>query len=115
MKNVVYRKEATQDLLAGALAFTHTFTKDGELDEVRINFSAACSQTVTITFDSVTGANYDVILKTDVLSAASDYVYKPTRPDFFRAGDAVRIGITSGGTAIAYMTAFIRDVETFVA
>lgn len=113
MKEVLLRKEATQDLAAGALAYSYEFTRDGVLDEVRINFSASCSQTVTITFDSVTGANYDVILKTDILSSAVDYVYQPTRPLWFQKGDKINIGITTGGTAVAYMTAFLKEVHTW--
>lgn len=114
-KEVMLRKEATQDLSAGALAYSYEFTRDGELDEVRINFTnAACSQTVTITFDSGTGANYDTILKTEILSSAADFVYKPTRPDFFKKGDKLVVGITSGGTAVAWMTAFLKERNTFV-
>jgi hypothetical protein len=113
MKEVVMRKEASQDLAAGALAYTYEFTRDGVLDDIKFNFSAACSQTVTITFDSVTGANYDTILKTEVMSSASDFYYQPTRPVFFQKGDKLVVGITSGGAAVAYMTAFLRDVATF--
>lgn len=113
MKEIVLRKEATQNLAAGALAYSYEFTRDGALDDLRINFSAACSQTVTVTFDSVTGENYDVVLKTDILSAAVDYTYQPTRPLFFQKGDKLVVGITSGGTAVAYMTAFVKQIETF--
>jgi hypothetical protein len=115
MKTVVYRKEASQDLSTGALAYSYEFTRDGVVDEIRINFTAACSQTITITFDSATHANYDVVLKTEVLSSASDFIYKPTRPDFFQKGDKLVVGITSGGTAVANMTAFLQDANTFVA
>jgi hypothetical protein len=113
MKEVILRKEATQDLAAGALAYTYEFTRDGVLDDIRINFSAVCSQTVTITFDSVTGSNYDVILKTDILSSNLDYTYQPTRPIFFQKGDKLVVGITSGGAAVAYMTAFLKEVHTW--
>ena len=115
MKTVVYRKEATQNLAAGALAYSYEFTRDGELDEIRFNFSAACSQVLTVTFDSVTGANYDTVLLNETLYAADDFVYKPSRPSFFQKGDKLVVGITSGGSAVVYMTAFLRDANTFVA
>jgi hypothetical protein len=113
MKEILLRKEATQDLSAGALAFTYEFVRDGQLDAIMVNFSAACSQVFTVTFDSLTGANYDVIVKSDTLSSAVDYVYQPTRPLWFRKGDKIVVGITSGGTAVAYMTAFLKEVETW--
>jgi len=113
MKKVLQRKEATQNLAAGALAYSYEFTRDGFLEDVRVNFSAACSQAVTITFDSITGDNYDVILKSETLSAAVDFYHQPARPIFFQKGDKLAIGITSGGTAVAYMTAFISEVDTF--
>jgi hypothetical protein len=113
MKSVILRKEATQNLAGGALAYSYEFTRDGYLDDVRINFSAACSQAVTITFNSKTHANYDVILKSETLSAAVDFYHQPARPIFFQKGDALDIGITSGGAAVAYMTALISEVDTF--
>ena len=113
MKEVVLRKETSKDLSSGALAYTYEFTRDGVLEDIKFNFSASCSQTVTVTFDSVTGANYDTLLKTEVLSSASDFYYQPTRPVFFQKGDKLVVGITSGGTAVAYMTAFLKEVATF--
>jgi c-di-GMP-binding flagellar brake protein YcgR len=113
MKEVILRKEATQDLAAGALAYSYEFLKDGVLDQLMVNFSAACSQTITITFDSQTHANYDVILKSEVLSSAVDFLYQPTRPIFFQKGDKVVVGITSGGAAVAFMTAFLKEVHTW--
>ena len=113
MKQVLLRKEATQDLAAGALAYTYEFTRDGVLDDLRIHFSASCSQTVTVKFDSLTHANYDVTLKTDILSSATDYTYQPPRPIFFQKGDKLVVGITSGGMAVAYMTAFLKEVHTW--
>jgi hypothetical protein len=113
MKQVLLRKEATQDLAAGALAYSYEFTRDGVLDQLLVNFSAACSQTVTVTFDSLTHANYDVIMKSEVLSSASDFMYQPARPIFFQKGDKLVVGITSGGAAVAYMTAFLKEIQTW--
>lgn len=113
MKEVRLTKTATQDLAAGALAYSYEFDRDGVLDFIEIHFSAACSQTVTVSKDSVIGANYDTVYKTDVLSSATNYTYQPTRPIPYNKGDKILVGITSGGTAVAYMTAHLKEVATW--
>ena len=105
---------ATQALGAGALAYSYTFLRDGYLDGVEIHFSGACSQTVSVTRDSVDGANYDTVLKSEALSVVTDFTYFPSRKRYFRKGDIIKIGITSGGSTTAYLTALLEEEHTWV-
>lgn len=112
-KLIRLRKTATQDLAAGALAFSYTFLRDGYLDFIEAKLSAACSQAVVVTKDNVTGAAYDAVLKSETLSSATAWTYQPTRKIPFAKGDILLIGITSGGTAVAGLTIHLEEVMTW--
>lgn len=111
-KKSLIRETATQALGSGALAYTYTMLHDGTLDAVIISFDGACSQTVTVVFNSADGADYDVTLDSSPLEGATSYKYQPTFPFPLSKGDAVTVGITTGGATTAYMTAFMREDPT---
>lgn len=94
----------SQDLAAAALSTITTFDRKWRLLSVFIHFSAVCSQTLTITFNSKDGANYDTVLSTQVLVAATDVYIQGESTDIFWKGDELEITITTGGAAIAYVT-----------
>lgn len=94
----------SQDLSAAALATTTTFDRKWRLLSIFIHFSAVCSQTLTITFKSKDGTNYDTVLSTQTLVAATDVYIQGESTDIFWKGDEITIDITTGGAAIAYLT-----------
>jgi len=104
----------TQALGAGALAYSYTFLKDGYLDRVEAHFSGACSQTLTIVRDALAGAAYDTTLVSQALGGVTDYTYQPTRRIYFRKGDILLVGITSGGATTAGVTVFMEEDPTWV-
>ena len=105
---------ATQALGAAALAYSYEFLKDGYLDNIEFKFSGACSQTLTVTRDNLDGAAYDAVLKTQALGGATYFTYQPVRKIYFRKGDILLVGITSGGATTVGMTAFMEGGLTWV-
>lgn len=104
----------SQDLAAAALEKSYTMTKDGVLDWVGFGFNVACSQTITITRDSIDGANYDFVIKSETLVAATSFFYQPARPIVLFTGDILKVEIDTGGAAIAYMTAMLKEGGTWL-
>ncbi len=98
------RRTDSQNLASAALSTTTTFNRKWQLLSIFIHFSAVCSQTLTVTFDSKDGANYDTVLSTQVLVAATDVYIQGESTDIFWKGDELTISITTGGAAIAYVT-----------
>ena len=69
---------AAQNLASAALTKTTAFLVPFRLNEITINFDgAAVTETVTITRDNGLGAGYDAVLKTEALSGASVFVWRP--------------------------------------
>ena len=109
------RQTASQDLSASGLSSSYTMQKDGRVGWVGIKFSTTISETVTITFDSVDGANYDVIIDSTDISSGTNYAYVPSSPILLKKGDILKVTTTNnGGSGIAYMTMFICEFETFL-
>ena len=103
IKNYLKRIDS-QDLAAAALSTTTTFDRRWQLLSIFIHFSAVCSQTLTVTFKSKDGTNYDTVLSTQVLVAATDVYIQGESTDIFWKGDELTVEITTGGAAIAYIT-----------
>ena len=95
----------SQNLATGALSFTTT-TPSGvafHLDQIIFHSTVAISETITITVDSVKGANYDTILQEVVLVTETDYVYRPQGDAIFNAGDEIKITCSDdGGVGTVY-------------
>lgn len=94
----------SQDLSEAALSTTTTFDRRWRLLSIYIHFSAPCSQTLTITFNSKDGVNYDTVVNTQALVAVTDVYIQGEETDVFWKGDELTIDITTGGAAIAYVT-----------
>jgi len=102
-KKEILRKTGSQDLSSSAMSVTTAFGKDWQLAGVYVHFTAACNQDISVTRDSTTGSNYDAVIKTETLSSAEDFAFRPTGNELYAAGDEVTVAITKGGTATAYL------------
>ena len=105
----ILKKSGSQNLSSGAMSLSTSFNRRWKLTSVEIHFSAACSQTVSISKDNALGSNYDTVLDEVTLSSKTDYVFRPTGEELFDVGDELKLAITQGGSAIAY--AVIYGIE----
>jgi len=70
-----------------------------ELHEIRLHLAAAGgANNFTVTLQSSEGPEYDVVLNTQDMSAVTDEVYQPTRPQAFRDGDTLLFEWTNGSS-----------------
>lgn len=95
----------SQDLSAGVLSYTSPAGRKFKLEEILIHFSVAVTETITVTKDSINGANYDTILDKGYLVSEQDYVFRPQGECNFWDGDKVKV--ESGGVSevgICYLT-----------
>ena len=77
---------------AGAISRTVDPARAGWLDSVRIHLDAAsAAENFTTSIVSAAGAEYNVVLDVEAMSALTDYVYQPTRPHPFFKGDKIKI------------------------
>lgn len=101
---------ASQDLSAGALSYTTTYSKGFKLNLILIKFSVPVTETVTLTLDSKEGTAYDTVLRSKGLVSESSFVYKPEGEAVFAKGDQVKIQCTdANGTGTA--RAIIKSQE----
>ena len=96
-------KSGSQDLSSAKLDISTSFGKKWRLLAVYIHFDAACSEDVTLKRDSGLGTNYDTIIKEETLSAATDFVFRPTGKEIYDKGDELNVQVSTGGSAIAYL------------
>jgi hypothetical protein len=69
-----------------------------QLEDVRVHLNAVGGAgSLTITADAGAGEAYDVVLASQDMTAAADYVYLPTRPLVFDADDKVVIAWENAG------------------
>ena len=105
------RITTSQDLSAGALNYTTTIARNFKLEEVTIHFSQAVSETITITRDSKSGANYDTVLVKRTMLAETDFVWRPQGEQNYLAGDEVKIQCTnSNGVGTAYVEVLTSEM-----
>lgn len=104
-------QNASQNLASGELSYTATYGKRFKLDEVMINFGNGSggqvnvTETVTITYISSKGSNYNVVLDTVPLTTQSSMIWRPQGEANFQAGDSINVQCTNANTiGIAYLT-----------
>ncbi len=101
----IYRETFTTDLSSASVSETRGFNEDVTLAEVMVHASENITETIKVLFDSTNGSNYDTELDSTDLSAADDYVFRPTGRCIFKKGDAVKVTITNANTTgIVYGT-----------
>lgn len=103
---------ASQLLSSGALSTTTALTGSFILSFVAVKFSAAVSQTVTVTMDSAGGSNYDTIIERQVLVNNTDYFYEPEAEMSFLNGNQINVTVTNSGSpgVTAYVTIGTRGI-----
>jgi hypothetical protein len=106
MEKVQYlRANTSQNLASAALSYTTSFGTNFKLCQVLLKASTNITETVTVTLDNGTGSNYDVVLDSTSLSAAQNYVFRPSGDCIFMDGDEVKVACTNAGaTGIVYVT-----------
>ena len=98
-------KITSQNLAAAPLSYTTNYGRKFKLEKVTFHFSQAVTETVTITCDSVNGANYDHVLQAVDLVSETDLVYRPQGEDNFQEGDEIKIQCTNANiTGTVYVT-----------
>jgi hypothetical protein len=108
------RQTASQDLSSAALSFSYEMQHDGMISWIGIKFSTTSSETITITFDSSDGANYDILLDSTDVSSGTNFAYVPSSPIMLKKGDILKVETTDNGSATAYMTMFVSEFHTFL-
>ena len=104
---------ASQLLSSAALSDTYEMLKDGFFFWAGLKADGNITETVTVEFDSLDGATYDIILKTQNLSSATDFAYIPGAPIFLRKGDKIKITCTKAtATETVYSTICVQEVPT---
>ena len=88
-------KTFSQALTSAALSYTTNYGRAFKLEEIVIKASVNITETITITLDSVNGANYDTVLATKDLVAQSSYVFRPAGQLNLQAGDEIKIQCTN--------------------
>ena len=84
---------------AAAIASTLAPGVAWQLEEIRVHLSAVgASGNFTATVDNESGAAYDEVLVTQDMTAVTDYIWHPTRPKEFKAGDEVDFAWANAGT-----------------
>ena len=90
----VLRTSGSQDISTPLAAVTD-WNKPWKLSGVYLKFSAAVTETFTVTLDSKDGTSYDCVFKTEALTGATSASYVPTDNLVFGAGDEITVGVTS--------------------
>lgn len=97
-------KTSSQDLSSAALSYTTDYGRKRKIESISIHFSVAVTETITVTLDSATGANYDVVLDTTSLVAGTDYIFRPQGELNLQVGDEIKVACTNANTTgIAYL------------
>ncbi len=93
----------SQDLSAGALSYTTTFTSAFELEEILFHFDTAVTEIITITLDSKNGAAYDTVLRTINVNNMPDAKFPSGEK--FSVGDQIKVACTNANaTGTCYVT-----------
>lgn len=107
----ILREIDSQNLVTSTLSHTSTFGTDLKLLSIMLHASVAITETITVTFDSGDGANYDTVLATTNLTADTDYLYQPSSDFYIESTDAINVHCTNTGTiGTVYATILAEDL-----
>lgn len=100
------RKETSQNLASGPLAYTTNFAADTRISHVLLHASTNITETITIYFNSLTGANYDTLLiPSQSLLNEANLCWIPDDEFMLLAGDEISITCTNNNlTGTVYVT-----------
>lgn len=91
-------KTTSQNLASAPLSYTTDYGRRFQLISISIHASVAITETITITLDSVNGANYDVVLDSQNLIAEQSYVFYPNKDLILQLGDEIKVQCTNANT-----------------
>lgn len=101
---VFSRKETSQDLSSAVLNYTTNFAANIKIKQIFLHASVAITETISLYFDSVTGANYDTLLSYYDLVSESYFAYIPSDLVLL-SGDELTITCTNNNlTGTVYVT-----------
>lgn len=101
----------SQDLSLGTLSYTTSIGRRFRVERILFHASVAITETITITFDSGKGSNYDTILRKKSLSSEQDFIYIPDGENNYYAGDEIKIQCTNANlTGVIYVTLKASEV-----
>ena len=104
----IFENTTSQNLATAALSFTTSLSTDFRLVSIFFKFTAAVSQTITITLDSLQGASFDTIIGTRLLSSNTDVQFIPAAIDQdFKDGDEIKIQCTNTATPASTVSVVI--------
>ena len=108
---ITIRKTGSSDLSSAALSLSSVHPGRARLLMVLLHASTNITETVQTVFDSKDGANYDVVLDSTALSAAANYVFRPTGDCILEAGDVIKVTCSKANeTGIVYATIILEDL-----
>ena len=88
-----------------AVATTWGVTRNWRLVMVCCHFSAAVTETFTVSLDHASGASYDTVFKTTSLTGATDTSYLPENDLILPIGYDIAVAVTSAtATGTVYYT-----------
>ena len=100
----------TSQSLATALAYSLDISRPFKLCSVEYHFSGAITKTATITRDANAGTNYDTVLSTTALSAATDHVFRPTGECVFVKGDKLTVACEASAGITVYCSIYYEEL-----
>lgn len=109
----ITKKTSSKDLSTStALSYTTNFAKTTKILGVMFHFSAATSETVTISVDNSVGSNYDTLVKSQALTSATDYFWQPDNEFIISSADEIKVTCTCANYAnTVYVTVLGEDGE----
>lgn len=96
MSDTIRRHQAT-----GAAAISETISPacPFQLEFLKCHLSAAGGAgDLTVSIDAAAGSAYDIVLKTQDMTAVTDLVWSPERPLCFENGDKILVAWANAGT-----------------
>lgn len=112
-RNIIYKKVGSYYCNTDVYIATTTFHINWKLLEVNIHFADAVTDTLKLLRDSNESANYDTLLKSQTLTATTNFVYVSTLDglNVFPKGDELSIRLNTTQDTTAYYTLIVEPCE----
>lgn len=94
----IFEHTASQDLSAGSLDSTTSFTTDVRLSHVMIHLTGTVSQRIKIFIDSANGASFDTTIISTGVASGTDFFYQSDNDLYLENGNELRVTMTNIGT-----------------
>lgn len=102
---------SSQNLALGALSYVTAIGRKFRVENVILRASVPITETITITLDSINGANYDTVLHTSDLIDGQDFVWRPQGELNLQNGDEIRVQCTNANlVGTVYLTVKLGEL-----